>query len=73
MNKKTVSVTSMFERAEYKKPICYGLMFQVLFDIETVGQVFCIALGPVTICISIGTIELLYGICFTIQGDILNV
>ena len=56
----TVRVTNMFEKAEYKKPIFYGLLFQVLFDIETMGQVFCIALGPVTICIPIGTIELLY-------------
>ena len=32
------------------------LKSKVLFDIETNGQVYCIALGPVTICISIGTI-----------------
>ena len=56
----TVSVTNMFKKAEYKKPIFQGLKSKVLFDIETKGQVFCIALGPVTICISVGTIELLY-------------
>ena len=56
----TVSVTNMFDKVEYKKPIFQGLISQVLFDIETRGQVFCIALGPVTICIPIGKIELLY-------------
>ena len=50
----------MFEKAEYKKLIFQGLKSKVLFDIETKGQVFCIALGPVTIYISIGTIDLLY-------------
>ena len=56
----TVRVTNIFKKAEYKKPIFQGLKSKVLFDIETKGQVICIALGPVTICISIGTIELLY-------------
>ena len=56
----TASVTNIFGKADYKKPIFQGLKSKVLFDIETKGQVFCIALGPVTICISIGTIELLY-------------
>ena len=56
----TVSVTNMFKKAEYNKPIFQGLKSKVLFDIETKGQVFCIALGSVTICTSIGTIELLY-------------
>ena len=51
---------NMFKKAVYKKAIFQGLKSKVLFDIETTGQVFCIALGPVTICISIGTIELLY-------------
>ena len=50
----------MFKKAEYKKPIFQGLKSKVLFDIETQGKVFCIDLGPVTIYISIGTIELLY-------------
>ena len=34
------------------------------------GQVFCISLGPVTICVAIGIIGLLY--LFSIQSDILN-
>ena len=55
-----VSVTNMFQKAEYKKPIFQGLKSKVIFDIETKRRVFYIALGPVTICISIGTIELLY-------------
>ena len=52
----------MFEKAEYKKPIFQGLISQVLFDIglKTMGQKFCIALGPVVICIPTGTVELLY-------------
>ena len=50
----------MLKKPEYEKPICQGLKSRVLFDIETKGQMFCIALGPVTICLSIGTIELLY-------------
>ena len=56
----TVSVTNMFEKAEYNKADFYGFKSQVLFDIETRGQEFCIDLGPVTICTPIGTIELLY-------------
>ena len=56
----TKSVTNKFKKAEYKKPIIQGLKSKVLFDVETKGQVFSIALGPVTICRSIGTIELLY-------------
>ena len=66
----TVSVTNMFEKAEYNKPIFQGLISRVVFDVETRGQVFCIALGPVTLCITIGTIRLLY--LFKMQGDILN-
>ena len=50
----------MFKKSEYKKLIFQGLKSKVLFDIETKGQVFCIALGPVTIGIYIGTIELMY-------------
>ena len=60
MNEYKVSVTNMFEKAEYKKPIFQGLKSRVLLDIETSGQLFCIALGQVTICIPIGTIGLLY-------------
>ena len=56
----TVSVTNMFKKAEYKKPIFQWLKCKVLLDIETKGQGFCTALGPVTICIYIGTIELMY-------------
>ena len=56
----TVSVSNKFKKAEYKKPIFQGLKSKVLFDIETRGQVVCIALGPVAIGIPIGTIELLY-------------
>ena len=66
----TVSITNMLKKAENKKPIILGLKSKVLFDIETRGQVFCIDLGPVTICIPIGTIELLY--LSSIQSDILN-
>ena len=55
-----MSVTNTFEKAEYKNPIFQGLISQVLFDIDTRGQVFYIALGPVAICIPIGIIELLY-------------
>ena len=50
----------MFEKAQYKKPIFQGLITRVQLDIETRDQVFCVALGPVTICITIGTIGLLY-------------
>ena len=56
----TVSVANLFEKAEYKKPIFQELISRVLWEIETREQVFCVALGPVTICISIGIIELLY-------------
>ena len=56
----TVSVTNLFEKAEYKKPIFQGLISRVLLDIETRNQVFCIDLRPVTIYISIGKIVLLY-------------
>ena len=55
-----VRVTNMFEKAEYKKPIFQGLISRVTLDIETRGQVFCVALVPVTICIPMGTIGLLY-------------
>ena len=53
-------VTDIFEKAEYKKPIFQGLVSQVLFDTETKGPVFYIGLGPMTINLPIGTIELLY-------------
>ena len=56
----TVRVTNMFKKTEYKTPIFQRFKSKVLFDIETKGQVFSIALGPVTIYIPIGTIELLY-------------
>ena len=56
----TVSVTNMLKKAEYKKPIFQWLKCKVLLDTETKSQVFCIALGPVAICIYIGTIELMY-------------
>ena len=57
---KTVSVTNMFQKAKNITPIFQELITQVLFDIGIRSQVFCIALHPVTICIPIGTIELLY-------------
>ena len=41
-------------------PIFQELISRVLLEIETRGQVFCIVLGPVIICIPIGTIGLLY-------------
>ena len=31
----TLRVTNIFEKAEYRKSIFQGLIFQVLFDIET--------------------------------------
>ena len=49
-----------------------GLYTSDSFDIKTRGQVFCIALGPVTICKLFPTEELKYCIYFTIQRDILN-
>ena len=55
-----VRVTNMFENTHYKKPIFQELISRVLLEIETRDRVFCIALGPVTICIAMGTIELLY-------------
>ena len=57
---KIVCLTNLFENAQYKKPIIQGLISQVLLNIVTRGQVFCIALGPVTICVPIRTIGLLY-------------
>ena len=44
-----VSVTNMFNKAEYKKPIFQRLKSKVLFDrpIGTKGQVFCIT-SPLT-------------------------
>ena len=47
----------MFKKAEYKKPIFQVLKCKVLFDIEIKGQVFYIALAPVTISITIAIIE----------------
>ena len=49
-----------------------GLDISGYFDIKTRGLVFCIALGPVAICIPIGRAELLQVTYFTIKGDILN-
>ena len=54
-----VRVINMFQNAHYKKPIFQELISRVLLEIETKGQVFCIALGPVAICIAIQTIGLL--------------
>ena len=50
----------MFQNAHYKKSIFQELISRVLLEIETRGQVFCLALGPVTIYIAIQTIGLLY-------------
>ena len=57
---------NMFQNAHYKKPIFQELISRDLLEVETRGQVFCIALGPVTISIAIQTIGLLhlfYNIC----------
>ena len=62
-------VTNVFQNAQWPKPVFKELISRDLLEIETMGQVFCIALGPVTICIAIKTIGLLY---YIIQGDILN-
>ena len=43
-----------------QKPIFQELISRVILEIETRGQVFSIALGPVTVCIAIRTIGLLY-------------
>ena len=50
----------MLQNAQLQKPIFHEMISRVLFEIETRGQVFYIALGPVTICIAIRTIGLLY-------------
>ena len=55
-----VRVINMFQNAHYKKPIIQELISRVLLEIEARGQVFCIALGTVIICIAIQTIGLLY-------------
>ena len=55
-----VRVTNMCEKAHCKKEIFQELISRVLLEIETSGRVFCTALRPVTICIVIGTIGLLY-------------
>ena len=55
-----VRVTNMLEKPHYKKPTFQALISRILLDTETRGRVFRIALGPVTICIPIGTIGLLY-------------
>ena len=47
-------------KAQWQKPIFQELISRVAFEIETRGQVFCIALGPATICIATGTIGLLH-------------
>ena len=52
--------TNMFEKVEYKKTIFQGLISQVLFDTETSDEMFCTAIGYLTICIPIGAIGLLY-------------
>ena len=36
----------MFKKAEYRKSIFQGLKSKVLFDRDTKGQVFCIAISP---------------------------
>ena len=54
-----VGVTNMFEKTEYKSRFS-GLDISGSFDIDTRYQVFCIALGPLAICIPIGIVELLY-------------
>ena len=51
---------NMYQNAQWQKPIFQELISRVLFEMETRGQVFCIALGPVTICVTIRTIGLLY-------------
>ena len=51
---------STFQNAQWQKPIFQQLISRVLFKIETKSQEFCIALGPVTICITINNIGLLY-------------
>ena len=56
----TVRVTNMDENAHCKNPIFQEMISRVLFEIETRGRVFCIALGPVTSSIAIRTIGLLY-------------
>ena len=63
------AVANLFEKSQWQKPIFQGLMSRVLLYIETRGQVFWIAFGPATICISFGTVGLLY---FSLQGQILN-
>ena len=55
-----VHIIDMFQNAQWQKPIFQELISRILFEIETRGQVFCIALGPVTICIATRTIGLLY-------------
>ena len=45
----TVSVTKLFEKAEYKEADFSGVDVSGSFDIKTRSQVFCITLGPVTI------------------------
>ena len=57
---RTIVRVIIFQNAQWQKPIFQELISRVLFEIETRGQVICIALGPVTICIAIRTIGLLY-------------
>ena len=40
-----VRAINMFQNAQWQKPIFQELKSRVLFEIETRGQVFCIALG----------------------------
>ena len=67
-----VHITNMFEKANYKKTDFSGLIFRVLLKIETRGQVFCTALGPVATYSIYPLQQLDYCIYFTIQSDILN-
>ena len=55
-----VRIVNMFQNAQGQKPIFQELISRVLLEIETRSQVFCIALGPVTIYIAIKSIGLLY-------------
>ena len=55
-----VRLVSMFQNAHYKKPIFSGVDISGSIGNRNKGKVFCIALGPVTICMAIRTIGLLY-------------
>ena len=66
----TVRVINMFQNAQLQKLIFQELISLDLFEIETRGQVFCIALVPVTICVAIRLPD--FYIYFIIHGDILT-